>query len=71
MGGEATPWASLFSVDDHCFEDFRYAASIWSIYPSYNNEEVNLHSESTYIIKLSRRLLGVGEETKRIYTEQN
>lgn len=26
------PWANLFQVDDHCFEDFLYAASILSIY---------------------------------------
>lgn len=25
------PWANLLNVDDHCFEDFRYAASILSI----------------------------------------
>jgi hypothetical protein len=48
-GGGCTPSASLLNVDDHCFEDFRYEASIRSIYPRQcNNEEINLHAESSY-----------------------
>ena len=29
---DVVPWASLLNVEDHCFDDFLYAASMQSIY---------------------------------------
>lgn len=51
------PCASLFKVEDHCFEDFLYAARIRSIYAIYKNMDKPIPtlkgSYATFAIALS------------------